>query len=554
MKNWLVLLITCCILSACNTDAPKPPKDPLAPGAPDTTALTSNLKLATLSTTDLPALRRFFVEGWGMQLEGPLSMPLVLQQQQRQLWGIADSVDYDLYLLHRPSVPELIRLRILHLKTPMPHIHSSYSSRELGPFSLGFPNGDQAKADAHLRSLGYESMAAMQEGTIPRPDGSSYRYLETIYQGPDFLHVVGIERKDGMHQLAPIDSATMLGGPGYSAMVLDDSDKMMSFLTEVLDQELRADRHWKSSPGSALGIGEGVPFRFSLVYAKGMAHNHLLFLDYEDDIFTPTNAAPRVPNQGLGMWSFQARDLEAIYKRAEVFGSTIIQPPTTYLSPIVGEVDVMTLLAPNGFLIELFTPKNESAMRQFSTNGLDKISEVLCGVFDNHRQVVEEQAAGQQVHPLAKHVTGLITDRVANLPPDFNGIFILEESYYDYPDKPTDVKPYIFLFEPVGQGSVRLSSMQLPEGWDPKDVTNANAAFTLDFNTLQASAKFQPAIYQRIDEETFKVNAPNDLGNGMRFTLIETLTKDRLEVMELLEKDGQRLTPYDTPIIYERVD
>jgi len=38
----------------------------------------------------------------------------------------------------------------------------------------------------------------------------------------------------------------------------------------------------------------------------------------------------------------------------------------------------------------------------------------------------------------------------------------------------------------------------------------------------------------------------------MKFTLIETLGKTRLIVMELLEKEGKRLTPYDTPIIYDR--
>ena len=59
-------------------------------------------------------------------------------------------------------------------------------------------------------------------------------------------------------------------------------------------------------------------------------------------------------------------------------------------------------------------------------------------------------------------------------------------------------------------------------------------------------------IYTLADDK-FTVNHPTDLGNGMTFTLIETLAKNRLEVMELLEKNGKKLTPYETPIIYERV-
>ena len=53
--------------------------------------------------------------------------------------------------------------------------------------------------------------------------------------------------------------------------------------------------------------------------------------------------------------------------------------------------------------------------------------------------------------------------------------------------------------------------------------------------------------------DKFYINAPNDLPNGMKFTLIETISATQLIVMELLEKDGRRLTPYETPIVYDRV-
>ena len=56
---------------------------------------------------------------------------------------------------------------------------------------------------------------------------------ETIFNGPDFAHAVGIYRGDGMARLG----RWMLlpaGGPAYSAQVFDDSDAMLAFLTEVL--------------------------------------------------------------------------------------------------------------------------------------------------------------------------------------------------------------------------------------------------------------------------------------------------------------------------------
>lgn len=329
------------------------PKDPLAASGKNK-GLCGGLHTATLATTDLATYQKFYVDALGMTLEGPLHISSETKELQRKLWKIEERIDWDTYLLHRPEVDELIQIRLMVLDTDTPLIHQSFDCRELGPFSLGFPNGAQEKLDKDLRALGINSMAPLQEGTVERPDGSAYRYIETIYQGPDYLHVVGIERMDGMPQLAPIDPGTKMGGPAYSAMVVDKSDEMMDFLTQVLDLELRADRVWETSEGSALGIEPGVPFRFALVYPKGDNHRHLLFLDYHDKIFIDPGVSPRIPNRGLGMWTFESRDVHAVWDKAKIHGSSIIHEPADYIDPILGEVKVLTLLAPNGFLIEVF--------------------------------------------------------------------------------------------------------------------------------------------------------------------------------------------------------
>ncbi len=339
-----------------NTSSKIVTKDPLAPTSDAADALTGGLHTATLATTSLEDIKKFYVDGMGMSLEGPLPVDATTKQQQRQLWDIPKDINWETYRLYRPSVPSLIQIRLMVLNKETPLIHKSWSARELGPFSLGFPNLNQEQLDKELRTKGFESMAALQEGTVPRSDGTSYRYIETIYKAPDYLHAVGIERKDGMNQLAPVDSLTQKGGPGYSAMVLKDSDTFLKFLTDVLGQELRADREWKSSPGSALGIEEGVPFRFALVYAKGHAYNHLLFLDYKDGQYIELDVTPKVPNRGLGMWTFKTKDIQEIKSNAEKMDIQILQEPMVYNDPILGKVKVMTMLAPNGFLIEIFEP------------------------------------------------------------------------------------------------------------------------------------------------------------------------------------------------------
>jgi len=312
------------------------------------------LHTATLSTNDLEGIRKFYVDGMGMTLEGPIELQEDQERTQRKLWDIPSDVSYAYYHLYRPSVPTLIQIRLLVFKEEHPTIHKSYKSLELGPFSLGFPNLDQKGLDQKLEGLGVSFMAPLQEGTIPRPDGTEYRYWETIYKGPDYLHCVGIERGDGMPPLAPCDPVTKLGGPGYSAQVIDNSDHFISFLTDVLDLELRADRYWEAAAGSALGIEEGVPFRFALVYAKGSTQNHFLFLDFKESEMIDTGVPPRIPNGGLGAWTLETSDIGQVISNARSFGSRVLSEPMVYDSPIFGECSIASMLAPNGFIIEVF--------------------------------------------------------------------------------------------------------------------------------------------------------------------------------------------------------
>ena len=328
-------------------------KDPLASTAVDA-GLCGYLHTATLSTNNLEGIRAFYVKGMGMTLDGPIELSDVQLSTQRKLWDLPEELSYDFYHLYRKEVPSLIQIRVLVFKEEQSYIHQSYKSLELGPFSLGFPNLDQRALDSKLEALGIEAMAPMQEGSIPRPDGSEYRYWESIYKGPDFVHCVGIERGDGVPQLTPCDPISKLGGPGYSAQVLKNSDHFLSFLIDVLDLELRADRTWEASPGSALGIEEGVPFRFALVYAKGTAQNHFLFLDFKESETIDPGVPPRIPNSGLGAWTLETRDINQVKSNAQKFGTKIISGPTEYTSPIFGEASIMSMLAPNGFIIEVF--------------------------------------------------------------------------------------------------------------------------------------------------------------------------------------------------------
>lgn len=196
---------------------------------------------------------------------------------------------------------------------------------------------------------------------------------------------------------------------------------------------------------------------------------------------------------------------------------------------------------------------NLSAQQTLSGNKLlKKFQEYITGDFDNSNQLVEEMKAGKILHPLSVHVNRVADEKVLNKPLDLNGFFVLEESYYLNEGKVMESKPYLFLFTLRPSGIIHLTTYQLTN-YKKEELRNDNTALRFDFLTLTPSPTFQGADYTwNPDNKTFSTVSVNDLGNGLSFTLSETFTSTTLQVMELLEKNGQRLTSYDTPIIYKR--
>jgi len=207
-----------------------------------------------------------------------------------------------------------------------------------------------------------------------------------------------------------------------------------------------------------------------------------------------------------------------------------------------------------GFIILfLLTVSCNTLKKDFSTmKSIDFFKICITGDFNNRRQIDEQLKSGKQIHPLAIHVNRVADHKIIN-GPNINGFWILEESYYTKPGSDSiETKPYLFLFEKAEDNKVKLTPYTLPPQIDLKSVRNDNDNLRFDFNGIRPSPSFKPAFYTR-EGNSFKLNAPNELPNGMKFTLTETITTDQLIVMELLEKDGKRLTPFNTPIVYDRI-
>lgn len=205
------------------------------------------------------------------------------------------------------------------------------------------------------------------------------------------------------------------------------------------------------------------------------------------------------------------------------------------------------------FFIYFLLPTAYLKAQQAFSKEMQLFQSYITGDFDNQLQINLENKRGKQIHPFARHVNRVANKKILNLPEKLNGFFLLEESYYSYPGKEVQIKPYLFFFEQRADGGVRLHSIDLPKELDKKDIRNDNPHLFFEFQALKDSPSFKPADYT-LRNDGFYLKATNELPNGMRFTLEETIGKDQLLVMELLEKDGKSLTPYQTPLIYNRLN
>jgi hypothetical protein len=347
-KNLLPLLF---VLSFFKISA-QSSRDALAPKSKPEDALTKQLYGTTICTTSLEENLLFYRDGMGLTVNGPIKLDPKSKDEERKLYDIPKDIDWELYILERPTVPSAIKIRLMVLNKPTPTIHNSWNSLEFGPFSMGFPNTKQASVDSLIRKKGFGAQAAMNIYPVAAADNSKYTVYETIFNGPDFVKGVGITRGDGMPQLSPVDEKTSMGGPGYSAMILKNSQEFIDFMVNTLGMELRADRVWTTS--GALGVPPGTKYRFALVYAKGAANGHQLLLEFLNVDGIDVGVPMKIPNRGLGCWTFPCKNLQLVFENAKAQKIKILHEPMMHNSPLYGSRKVMTLLAPNGFLVELF--------------------------------------------------------------------------------------------------------------------------------------------------------------------------------------------------------
>ncbi len=175
---------------------------------------------------------------------------------------------------------------------------------------------------------------------------------------------------------------------------------------------------------------------------------------------------------------------------------------------------------------------------------------LLSGTFDNRAQWEEKKQQGESDFVFAKHVNTVCNHKIQDLPTDFYGIFLLEESYYTTQGK-TNPSHHLFLFTETEDG-ILLTSYEIPDGYQKTSFTYENLG-ELSYHALSPSPKFTPALYRKT-KNGWEGGSVSQFSPVMRFTLWERFSAECLEVSEVIEINGKRVFGFDEPILYRRCE
>ena len=179
---------------------------------------------------------------------------------------------------------------------------------------------------------------------------------------------------------------------------------------------------------------------------------------------------------------------------------------------------------------------------------LDNFVDMMTGHFNNKEQFDKLKKEGK-AYPYAEHINTICNEKILNLPKDFNGKFVVEESYYETNGK-RHASPHLFLITEEEDGIV-LYSYEIPEGED-KSTFSYDSMKNADYTELKKSEKFTPALYHEKDG-IWEGGSTSQFSPVMTFKLWEKFSDSCLEVSESMEVNGKKTFGYDEPIIYKRV-
>jgi catechol 2,3-dioxygenase-like lactoylglutathione lyase family enzyme len=271
------------------------------------------------------------------------------------LLGLPPETRWTEYVYERAGVAGAPFVRVIAVEPPGAQIRPAMAALRDGSLSVGFALRDMEAGVTLGQRLGIETTRGIVSLPFQRRDGSTYLAHETHFRAPDGVYGLGVGRPEDLVPVAPIASGANAGGPAYSAQVANHGEEVWGFYRDVLGFEIRRDvelPYGEAMDGALVGVRPGTVMRFLQLFAPGTETAYIVFLDFRG-AGLPALVPPRPPQRGVAAWTFRVRDLDATLARARSSGAPLVCEARRLDHPLCGNGRAASLLAPNGFLVEL---------------------------------------------------------------------------------------------------------------------------------------------------------------------------------------------------------
>jgi len=327
------------------------PRDILLPLSSPDQANVGPLAMATILTGDPVATCRFYAGAMDM---GSRSANLAGAEAQAfaASLGLPPGQRLNVTVYSRADLQGAAQVRVVEVPADRPLARPAHDARMVGPLSMGFPVRKVEDRSTMMTAYGWAATAGVTSITLPMGDGTTYTVKETHFQAPDGVLSLGIDRA-ALRPVGPTDAALDIGGPAYVGIIVSDTQAMDVFLDKVLGFEKRRDIVLASSgPTGGLGLPTGTRFTFQQWFAPGTSTGHVVVMQH----LNAGLAAPHRLGQGargIAGWSFEGRDLAAVFERARAHNTTVLSPIGRRWVAGLGMLRTLVLATPDGMPVEI---------------------------------------------------------------------------------------------------------------------------------------------------------------------------------------------------------
>lgn len=328
-------------------------EDIFVPKSSAADALVSPLHTITYVTSDPAAVERILKDGYGLKGSEWQRPDNGARAALNDYLGFDRSHTWSVAAFVKSGAGANVQIRVIGLDQETPLVREAYHGLFVGGATISFPIADLRAHEQRMLTLGVESTMGVKELEFTSPEGETYVSAEVVYKAPDNIFVMGVTRPDVFVPVGPVDEATGIGGPAYSARCVARTDATISFFSDVLGYEVRRDMVIVVDETSAINLPQGTEERFVQAFAPGASTGYVIFMDHGAATMTAVDQ-PGPPNRGIVMWSFESRDLEEVERRAERAGATVLAKSAERLSPFLPGGRSLLLRDPDGFPIEVF--------------------------------------------------------------------------------------------------------------------------------------------------------------------------------------------------------